>query len=69
MRGVLSFKLPEEQEEFKIAQKGMSLLGGAQEFDNYLRARLKYEELDEKVHEALQEARTKLHEMIEGIWE
>ncbi len=67
MIGIFRFKLPEEQEEFEAAQAAMAVIGHLQQYDNYLRGRLKYEELDPKVQEALQEARTKLHEEIE-IW-
>lgn len=67
--GILKFNLPEDDQEFKDAQNGSSLRGQLQEFDNYLRGRIKYEELDEKVDEALQEARNQLHLMVQGIWE
>lgn len=59
----LSFSLPEESEDFECARNGSALSGILQEYDNYLRGRLKYEELPEAVHEALQAARDKLHEI------
>jgi hypothetical protein len=60
MIGKLIFKLPEEQEEFETAQLGGALKSALQEFDNYLRGRLKYEELSDEVEAALQAARDKL---------
>ena len=70
MKGTLIFKLPEEQSEFKLAQKGGEYLAALQELDNYLRGRLKYEEdLPDIVREALEEVRTRLHAYVDGIWE
>lgn len=61
-KATLSFSLPEEQHEFETATNGGSYLAALQELDNYLRGRLKYEELSEEVDAALQAARDKLHE-------
>lgn len=61
-KATLSFSLPEEQSEFECATNGVSYISVLQEFDNYLRGRLKYEELSEEVEAALQAARDKLHE-------
>jgi hypothetical protein len=63
----LSFDLPEDQQEFDNAVKGGHYLGVIEEFDNYLRGRLKYEELTEEVHEALQKARDKLWEIRNDV--
>lgn len=64
MKAILEFNLPEEREEFEHAQRGIEYLIVLQEFDNYLRGRLKYEELPDDVHKALQEARDRLYEEL-----
>lgn len=60
-KATLTFNLPEEQEEFNMASKASSAYIALHEYDQYLRARLKYEELPEAVNAALQEARDKLN--------
>ena len=65
----LTFDLPDEQPEFDAAIQGASNKGALQEFDNYLRGRLKYEDLSEEVDSALQAARDKLHEIAGPIWD
>lgn len=70
-KGVLSFKIPEEQEEFNHAQLGGFLIGAAQELDNWFRSLLKHNprELNEAEITLLEEARSKLHECFDGkIW-
>lgn len=69
-KGILEFDLYEDREAFEVAQNGSAYLGILQEFDNYLRGRLKYEDLPEAVDKALQDARDKLHEISEDtpIW-
>lgn len=69
MKGTLIFKLPEEEVEFRDAQKGGEYSAYAHEYDDYLRSRLKYEELSDEVRQALQGARDKLHELWPGMWE
>lgn len=69
---ILEFDIYEEQDAYQNALSGTKYLGILQEFDNYLRNRLKYEELPSDVHTALSEARARLHEEAEGrgasIW-
>lgn len=62
MIATLSFNLPEEQEEFKIATQAQDASIALYKFDQYLRARLKYEELSDEVHAALEHARERLRE-------
>lgn len=59
---ILEFDLYEDREAYEDALNGSKYRGILQEFDNYLRGRLKYEELPEQIQEALQAARDKLHE-------
>lgn len=62
----LEFDSIEEAEELNMALNGGKYLAVLQEFDNYLRGRLKYEDLPEEIDAALQLARTKLHEELGG---
>lgn len=59
----LTFNLPEEQYDYECATKGCSLAFTLDDFDNYLRQRLKYEVLEDGVAEILQDVRDKLHEI------
>lgn len=54
---------PEDVEEHRLAMNGRNMSIVLHELDNYLRARLKYEELSEPVYEALQLCRDRLHEL------
>lgn len=58
----LTFDLYEDQDAYNDALNATKYKAALQEFDNYLRGRLKYEELPEAVHEALQAARERLHQ-------
>lgn len=63
-----------ETHELKLAMNAVTILGAIQEYDNYLRGRLKYEEnLKDDAAEALQAARDKLYEEFRdigvSIWE
>ena len=64
---ILEFDLYEDREAYEQAVNGSKYLAVLQEFDNYLRGRLKYEELPESVAEALGAARSKLHEEASGM--
>lgn len=48
----------------KRALNASAAYGVLQDFDNYLRGRLKHETLTEDVYKNLQEARDKLYEML-----
>ena len=43
MTATLTFSLPEEQEEFEQHFNGPKLFAALNEFDNFLRSRLKYD--------------------------
>ena len=60
----LSFKLPEEEEEFKMAHEGASLSAKINEFDNWLRHLTKYTEMDEKEYAVYSAVRHKLWEIL-----
>lgn len=57
----LSYNLPEEQEEFELASKGARYSYIIDEFDNWLRAELKYnDKLTDQEHDIYQTVRDKL---------
>lgn len=58
---ILEFDLHEDRESYHQALNGTKYLAVLQEFDNYLRGKLKYEELPDVVADALQKARDYLH--------
>lgn len=58
----LTFKIPEEQEELKIAQDGGKYLYALDELNNYLRKKIKYEEHTEAEYAIYEDIRTKLWE-------
>lgn len=66
MKGILEFNLPEEAEEHHRAIHATDWALAALDMDNYLRGRLKYEELSDDVDDALDKAREKLWESLEN---
>lgn len=64
MEATLRFNLPEDNEEFLSASKGGHYLSAIHALDDYLRGRIKYEELTEPVQEALQAARDRLWQEV-----
>lgn len=58
----LSFKLPEESEDFKLAQSGAELNSAVDEFDNWLRSKIKYDTLTPLEYEIYRQVRDKLWE-------
>lgn len=62
-KAILSFKLPEENEEYKDARLGTSYSIIINEFDTYLRNKMKYEELSPEEYQIYQNIRGKLGEL------
>lgn len=62
MKASLIFKLPEENEEFHLAQHGGDYYRVLSDLDNFLRAKLKYEQLSEQEADIYQSIRTTLYE-------
>jgi hypothetical protein len=60
----LTFALPEEQEEFYLAAKGADWRLVLEDMDNYLRGRLKHEDVSEDVATALDAARERLYTLV-----
>ena len=63
-KAILEFNLPEESEEFQIASHAGEYRYILSQMDNYLRSRIKYEELPQPIHDAMQAVRDKLWEFI-----
>jgi len=57
----LTFNLPEENDEHREALQAGKVLGAIQEFDNFLRAKIKYEDLSENDYKIYESVREKLH--------
>lgn len=58
MKATLSFNLPEEREEFELSCKAPNYAIVVEDFQNFLRKKLKYESLTEaeaKIYEHVQE--------------
>ena len=66
MKAILKFKLPEEQEEFEIANKGWKFRLALSTYDQHLRSKLKYDEsLTDEQYKVYEEARAKLWEILQ----
>lgn len=62
MRASLHFKLPEEQEEFRLAKDGVLYSIVIEDLDSWLRAKVKYtEQTDIKI----EDVRAKLSELLQ----
>lgn len=64
MKSKLIFNLPEENEEFNLACNGWKYKSVLCEFDNFLRAKLKYEDISDVEYEVYEKTRTHLWELI-----
>lgn len=57
MKGILTFNLPQENEEFELAQQGWQYKGVINDLDRMLRNKLKHEPLSDSEHQVLSEVR------------
>lgn len=64
MKAKISFSLPEEENDFYYAVNGSKFAHAIYNFDNFLRSKLKYEELTEEQAKIYEEIREKLREEI-----
>jgi len=64
MKAILEFNLPEDQEQFDAANRGMDWALVAWETDQLLRKKLKYEEHVTDTIETLEEIRELLNGML-----
>jgi hypothetical protein len=67
MKAALYFRMPEEREEFYNAHNGVRYRIALTDLDNWLRAKIKYEDLPQEKHDLYQEVRDKLYELLEGL--
>ena len=64
MKAILEFDLPEEEEQFSAANKGMDWALLAWDIDQLLRNKLKYSDLLPNTSAELEEIRDTLNEML-----
>ena len=60
---ILKFDLPEEREEYENAYNGNKTVAIIEEMDNFLRGKLKYQELTDEQEKIYSEIREKLFEL------
>jgi len=63
-KATLSFNLPEEREEFTIASRALDTESAIEEYQNWLRSKLKYEELTDEQDKCFEEAREKWFQIL-----
>ena len=64
MKAILEFNLPEDEEQFNAANKGMDWALVAWDIDQLLRKKLKYGKLLPNTRAELEEIRNTLNEML-----
>ena len=63
MKAILEFNLPEEKQEYQLAANATDYAITLEEFDNYLRGKIKYDDtLTEEQCHVFEEVREKLWE-------
>lgn len=69
MKAILEFKLPEEQDEFDKARKGFDLHYNVIHFyENSIRKRLKYSELDHRTLVLMEELKEEFFEIFTDLY-
>lgn len=61
MKAILEFEMPEEKEELHYALKGLSYSCVIEELDNWLRSKVKYEDIETI---KVSEVRSKISELL-----
>jgi len=65
MKATLEFNLPDDNHDFELASRAVKWYSAMWELDQFLRSKVKYDEsLSDDAHEAFQEARDKLYEIL-----
>ena len=64
MKAILEFNLPEEEEQFQSANKGMDWALTVWDIDQLLRKKLKYEEHVHDTRKTLEEIRKTVNEIV-----
>ena len=65
MKAILEFNLPEDQEYFDMAIKGREMAYALNDIRNYLRSRVKYEEMPAEKWETCDEIYQEFFRLIE----
>ena len=64
MKAKLKFKLPEDTHEWYNAIKGAAMHSTLWEYDQWLRSKIKYEDLTDEQYKAYQGCRDRLRELL-----
>ena len=64
MKAVLEFNLPEENHEFANATNGSKMRSVLWDLDQWMRAKLKYEELPDGQYDAIKQTRDQLRTLL-----
>ena len=64
MKAILEFNLPEDEEQFNVASKGVDWALTVWDIDQLLRKKLKYEEHVRDTRNTLEELRKTLNDML-----
>jgi hypothetical protein len=64
MKATLTFSLPEEEYEYSNAVEGAKMRSVLWDLDQWLRAKLKYEELTDGKYDAFKETRDHLRSLL-----
>jgi hypothetical protein len=65
MKAILEFNLPQDQEEFDMAIKGREMAYALNDIRNYLRSRVKYEEMPAEKWETCDEIYQEFFRLLE----
>ncbi len=69
MKAILEFSLPEDREEFNLAQKGAMYKALLDDTRSILRNYRKYHDLKPEAAKLIEEIETEFNEITEGIWD
>ena len=64
MEAILKFQLPEEEQEFNLCTQAATWKDTCFELDQYLRSKLKYEDLSDKEYTIYEQIRTNLRHIM-----
>ncbi len=64
MKGILEFNLPEEGDEHKLAVHAQDHQSALWDFSQYLRDKLKYQELSDETYKVYEEVRERFYQIL-----
>jgi hypothetical protein len=65
MKAILEFNLPEESYEYNAAREGTKYRGVLWELEQWMRAKLKFEDLSDGAYDAIKETREQLQALLQ----